>query len=97
MLRCASALLGCWATARAWLERKCHPELLGLCCLYPAKRCPRLCSLLGNIVLGLAWIRPGKMWQSRNILFLGKIIPHGEAFLAISPSWVPEEPRGPLP
>lgn len=97
MLRCASALLGCRATAHAWLERKCHPELLGLRCLCPAGCCPRLCSLLGIIVLGLAWVRPGKTWQSGNILFLGKIIPHGEAFLALSPSRFSVEPRGPLP
>lgn len=38
-------------------------------------------------MLGLAWVRPGKIWRSGNILFLGKII-HGDVFLALSPSWV---------
>lgn len=28
--------------------------------------------------------QPGKMWQSKNI-FMGKIIPHGDVFLALSP------------
>lgn len=63
-----------------------------MCCLCPgwagASCCPWLCSFLGTIVLGLAWVRPGKTWQSGNFLFLGKIISRGDAFLALSPPWV---------
>lgn len=35
-------------------------------------------------MLGLAWARPRKTWQSGSIIFLGKIIPHGDTFLAPS-------------
>lgn len=41
----------------------------------------------GDHRAGMSLGPPGKMWQSRNI-FLGKIIPHGDVFLALSPCWV---------
>jgi len=42
---------------------------------------------LAVTLIGLAWGRPGKTWQSGNIIFQGKTIPGGDAFLALSPSW----------
>lgn len=41
---------------------------------------------LGDHRAGTGLGQPGSMWQSRNI-FLGKIIPHGGVFLALSPCW----------
>lgn len=43
----------------------------------------------GDHRAGMSLGLPGKMWQSRNI-FLGKIIPHGDVFLALSPCASPQ-------
>lgn len=62
---------------------ECHPELLWLSSVRAGQE--QLLPL-AELPHGEHPAQPGKRWQSKNV-FLGKIIPHGDVFLALSPCW----------